>query len=85
MIGLGATFLNLIWIGLTSCMCGHTSFLTSATVIPSFCILLGLQISGRHNPMWDRMLGLVFLIVQSGLLAKNAADILWLGHSPLLR
>lgn len=66
-------------------MCGHTSFLTSVSIVPSFVILLGLQISGRHNPIWERCFGLLFVIVQGGLLTKNAMDILWLGHSALLR
>lgn len=85
LIGLGTTFINLIWIGMTSCLCGHTSLLTSATIAPSFAILLSSQISGRYNGIWDRISGLFFLVIQGGLLGKNAADILWLGHSALLR
>ena len=83
--GLAVTLINLVWISLTCCMCGHSSFMTSVTVVPAFITLVSMQLPGRHNPVWDRALGGLFIVVQALLLVKNAADILLLGHSPLLR
>ena len=84
MAGFGVTLINFFWFSVTVCMCGHSSWITAASVLPSFIVLILLEVIGWRNPPWERIAGLVFLLIQFLLLARNVADILWLGHTPLL-
>lgn len=84
MAGFGVTLINLFWCSVTVCMCGHSSWITTASALPSFLVLLLLEIIGWRNPPWERIAGLVFLLIQFLLLIRNGADILWFGHTPLL-
>lgn len=84
MAGFGVTLINFFWFSSTTCLCGHSSWITMASVLPSFLVMLSLQIAGWRNPLWERLAGLGFLLIQLILLGRNAADILWLGQTPLM-
>lgn len=85
MVGIGMMVLNLFWSSVTMCMCGHMSTMTAAVLMPSFAGLVFFAVRGRNNKAWERILNYLLLAVLALMVAKNTADILWNGHSPLLR
>ena len=73
------------WFQMSSCACGHADFFSAIGVVPA-CVVAGIQTlrCGKMPPVL-RVVNGVILSVLALYLAKIAADILWLGHEPLLR
>ncbi|MBX3741091.1 MAG: hypothetical protein KF712_08885 [Akkermansiaceae bacterium] len=72
------------WGGMTSCMCGHFSLITTVGILPAFivgCVLFHRSIrSGRM----DAIISGIAMLLILGLAAKCIIDFLWTGHQPLL-
>jgi hypothetical protein len=85
MAGVGIVVLNLLWASVTMCMCSHTDTKTTAVLMPSFVSMIALAVVGRNNQVWERIPNYAFLMILTIMTAKNIADVLWHGHSPLLR
>lgn len=79
------TFMNILWFGMTACLCGHTGKLTAMLTVPAFLASLVIQFAVRRQERWERLLCLFFTITQFLFLANNLADLLWFGHSAWLR
>jgi hypothetical protein len=76
---------SLFWVGMSTCMCGHLDWMAAVVIIPAFLILVSLAISGGRNWLWERCLNYLSLLVLVLPLGKMLFDILWNGHTPLLR
>lgn len=85
MAGVAVMVLNLLWVSLTMCMCGHMDLMTAIILVPSFAGMVFVIIKGRHNKAWERVMAYSFLAVLALMVAKNLSDILWNGHTPLFR
>jgi hypothetical protein len=83
--GMFAIFLvSFFWRGMTSCACGHTDLLTSIVLVPAFVgsvLLLGFL--RRCRPP-HRVVVVFFAVLVGLMFVGNVADILWLGHQPLV-
>jgi hypothetical protein len=65
------------------CMCGYLDAKALAASIPAFALAcLGWVGNKEKNLLWRAVLILV-VIATFGVLSKNVADVLWLGHEPL--
>lgn len=67
--------LNLLWTFLTTCMCGHTGFMTTAVALPSFALMLLAGYHGRRNGAVELAFFVLLLAAHTVLLGKNLIDL----------
>jgi len=79
------TIFNLLVVPMTMCMCGHLGIASAAIALLSFMVLLSLAIFGRHNQFWERCVNYLTMALMAYVVAIARVDILWTGHSPILR
>lgn len=74
-----------LWMSLTMCMCGHTSWHFSIGIVPAFCFALYVFVIVPRRNRFEQILGAIAFALILGMLMKNIGDILYFGHEPLLR
>ena len=74
-----------IWMSLTMCVCGHTSWVSSIGIVPAFGYGFYMFLAVQRNNRLEQILAAVAFALIAGMLLKNGADMLFLGHAPLLR
>jgi hypothetical protein len=79
-----SALLAFVWMSFTSCFCGHGSWMTLIGTMPAFCHANYVILSRRGLGVIEYILGSAAFAVVTLLFLKNIADILWLGHDPLL-
>ena len=67
------------------CICGHTSWEFSIGIIPAFLYSLYIIIAFRRRHVIGQIVGSIAFSLILVMLLKNVADILYLGHDPILR
>jgi hypothetical protein len=77
--------ISYFWMSLTMCICSHTSWDFSIGILPAFCFALYVFRVYPRRSRLEKFLGAIALSLIAVMLIKNIGDILYFGHSPLLR
>lgn len=81
----GLVLISYLWMVLTSCICGHTSWVSGIGIISFFCCAAFIFFGRHRSHGVDRILSVSAFALILAMVLKNAADILYFGHTPLLR
>lgn len=79
----GLVMLSFLWMSLTTCMCGHTSWISSVAILPAFGFGLHIFIAIPRERGIEQILGAIAFALLAGMFLKNIGDILYFGHEPL--
>lgn len=77
--------IDCLWIPLTACGCGHTSWFSSIGSVPLFAFASHVFFTRPRSGWIDKTLGATGYGLIVAALLKNLSDILYFGHEPLLR
>lgn len=78
-------FIAFVWMSVTMCACGHTSWHCSIGIIPVFSCGSYLFFGFSRRSRLDQLFGAAAFALIVLTLIKNFADILYFGHTPFLR
>ena len=84
-VALGALILAILNPGITVCACGYMDWVSLPGNFIAFALSWGAFMLGKDRRPLTRVLIVVACVMASIVLLKNFADILWIGHEPLLK